>query len=334
MKRISVIIMAVILSIVVAACAEGNNVTPAGGNSSQNANASGSDNSGDAGSESSDTIVVTHQLGETTVQKNPQTVVVFDFGVLDTLDKLGVEIAGVPQASVPSYLSKYAGEPYVNVGSLKEPDFETIYGLQPDLIIISGRQLEMYEELSEIAPTIFLGVDQANYMESFKSNATILGQIFGQEAVVEEELAKIEEGIAVLNDTMSASEEKGLIVLVTGGKISAYGPGSRFGVIHDVFGVKPVDENIDAATHGMSVSFEYIMEQNPDYLFVVDRDAVVGDAEASAAAAVLDNELVNSTKAAQKDQIVYLDPDFWYLSGGGLVSVSEMVREIEEAVLE
>ncbi|GJM75014.1 hypothetical protein HMSSN036_72300 [Paenibacillus macerans] len=57
--------------------------------------------------------------------------------------------------------------------------------------------------------------------------------------------------------------------------MSAYGPGSRFGLIHDVFGVPAVDDTIEASTHGQSISFEYVAEKNPDYLFVVDRDAVV-----------------------------------------------------------
>ena len=44
--------------------------------------------------------------------------------------------------------------------------------------------------------------------------------------------------------------EKALIILANEDKISAYGPNSRFGFIHDVLGVQPVDENIEASTHG------------------------------------------------------------------------------------
>ena len=61
--------------------------------------------------------------------KNPEKVVVFDFGILDTLDELGIEVAGLPQTNVPSYLSKYEDSKYANLGSLKEPDFEAIHAL-------------------------------------------------------------------------------------------------------------------------------------------------------------------------------------------------------------
>lgn len=74
-------------------------------------------------------ITITHQLGETPVKVNPEKVVVFDFGILDSLDKLGVEVTGVPQANIPPYLSKYEDGKYENVGGLKEPDFEKLLRL-------------------------------------------------------------------------------------------------------------------------------------------------------------------------------------------------------------
>ncbi|HZG88403.1 siderophore ABC transporter substrate-binding protein [Paenibacillus sp.] len=276
-------------------------------------------------------ITVTHQLGETVVPVNPAKVIVFDWGTLDTLDKLGVPVAGVPQSgSVPKYLEKYAGSDYANVGSLQEPDFEKIAEIDPDLILISGRQNAHYEELSKLAPTVFVGVDSKNYMESFKSNVTTLGQIFGKEDEVAAELTAVEKRIAELNAAVTASGKNALIVLTNEGNLSAYGTGSRFGIIHDVFGFAPVDPNIEVSTHGMSVTFEYIVEKNPDYLFVVDRNAVVAAEGAAPASALMENELVKNTKAYQDGNIIYLDPSFWYVSGGGLVSVPEMVKEVKE----
>ncbi|MEZ2719344.1 siderophore ABC transporter substrate-binding protein [Niallia circulans] len=282
------------------------------------------------GSEKSAKIKVTHELGEDTVKVNPKTVVAFDFGVLDTLDKLGIEVAGVPQANIPPYLSKYEDSKYTNVGSLKEPDFEAISELEPDVIFISGRQSAAYEELKKIAPTVYLGVDTTDYMNSFKHNMNIIGEIFEKKQEVSKELAKIDEDIAALNEKAKAVDGKSLILLVNDGSISAYGKNSRFGIIHDVFGLAPADENIEASTHGQKVTFEYVAEKNPAYLFVVDRGAVVGGE--SSAEKVLDNKLVKGIAAAKNDHIVYLDPSYWYLSGGGLLSTSEMVKEISEAI--
>lgn len=101
-------------------------------------------------------------------------------------------------------------------------------------------------------------------------------------------------------------------------------------MIHDVFGVEPIDNSIEASTHGMNISFEYVVEQNPDLLYVIDRGAIVGDE--SSAKQVVENKLVKKTKAYKNDHIVYLDPNYWYLSGGGLVSVQEMVNEVAESL--
>lgn len=278
----------------------------------------------------SEEITVKHELGETKITKNPEKVVVFDFGMLDTLDELGIEVAGLPQSNIPSYLSKFEDEKYENLGSLKEPDFEAIHALKPDVIFISGRQSSMYKELSEIAPTIYVGVDATKYMESFTGNMNMVAEIFGKEDEMKAELADIDTKIAAISEKTASNDDKALIVLGNEGKVSAYGLNSRFGIIHDVFGFKAADENLEVSTHGQSITFEYILETNPDTLFVIDRDAAVGN-DASAKDSI-ENELVMKTNAFKNGKIFYLDPDYWYLSGGGLLSMKEMIKEIEAAM--
>src|SRR5699024_2756769 len=214
--------------------------------------------------------------------------------------------------------------------SLKEPDFEKISAIDPDLIIISGRQAELYDQLEEIAPTIYLGVDTTRYMDSFVENTKIVGEIFGKESEVETKLAEIEQKIASVKEKAEAAERNALIVLANDDKISAYGPSSRFGIIHDVFGVPATDPGIEVSTHGMNVSFEYVVDQNPDMLYVIDRSAAIG--EGNSAQMIVENQLVERTDAYKNDRIFYLHPDYWYLSGGGLQSVTSMVEEIADSL--
>lgn len=294
-----------------------------------------SDTSKDKETEEAATVTVTHELGETEVPKNPEKVVVFDFGILDSLDKLGVDaVVGVAKSgTLPEYISKYAGDEYENIGSLKEPDFEKIAEIDPDLIIISGRQAELYDQLEELAPTVHLGVDTTKYMESFKENMNALGEIFDVQDAVETELAAIDESIAALDEKATASGKNSLIILANDDKVSAYGPSSRFGLIHDVFGVPAADEGIESSTHGQNISFEFVMETNPDILYVIDRGAVVANGEGeSGAKQLVENELVKNTEAYKNEDIYYLNPEFWYLSGGGLTSVSEMIKEIDASL--
>lgn len=160
MKKLVMLMMVGLVAAVLVAC---------GGNNKEDNNANGK--------EEKETVTITHELGETTLDKNPEKVVVFDFGTLDTLDKLGVNVTAVPQGNIPSYLEKYESDDYENVGSLKEPDFEKLAEIDPDLIIISGRQSDLYDQLKELGPTIFLGVDTSRYMESFEENAKTVGEI-------------------------------------------------------------------------------------------------------------------------------------------------------------
>lgn len=273
-------------------------------------------------------IKITHQLGETEVPKNPSRVIVFDYGIADALNTLDVEIIGLPKSSLPSLLSKYEDSKYENVGSLKEPDMEKVYELKPDLIIMSGRLESYYEELNKIAPTIYLGVDNTDYLGSFKKNMETLGQIFNKEKEVKAQVAKVEEAIGKVNE--KAEGVNALIALANDNAFSVYGEGSRFGIIHKEFGIEAVDKTIESSTHGQKASFEYILDKNPDYLFVIDRAAVTGGN--TSAKEMFDNEIIKKTDAYKNGNIVYLDADVWYTISGGIESTQKMVEEVLEAL--
>jgi iron complex transport system substrate-binding protein len=275
-------------------------------------------------------VTITHKYGEVTIEKNPEKVAVFDFGVLDVLDTLGVEITALPQAIVPKTLEKYAGSEYTNVGSLKEPDFEALHELQPDVIFISSRQAELYDQFAEIAPTVFVEVDYANYMSSLEKNFKLLAEIFEKEDALAKKMDELTASIESLNKEAAASDSKALILLANEGKVSAFGPASRYGFVHDVFGFKAVDENLEISQHGQSITFEYILEKNPDVLFVIDRSAAVGG-EVSAKD-TLENDLVKKTNAYKNGKIIYLDAVNWYIAGNGITSTQSMVDEVKAAL--
>jgi len=286
---------------------------------------------GTAAAEKPATITVEHAQGTTAdVPVNPETVFTFDLGVLDTMDALGVEPDGVPKATYPAALQKYSEERFTKIGSMKEPDFEAISAGAPDLIIISGRTAGAYEELSKIAPTIDLTLDTAEPMASFKSQTATLGKIFGKEALVTDKLAAIDSTIGETR-AKAADAGRGLIVLTSGGELTAYGAGSRFGIIHDVLGVTAAADIKADAAHGEAVSFEFIKETNPDVLYVVNRDSATGS-DATASNAVLDNDLVQSTNAGKNGKIVGLDPAGWYLVGYGLNNIQAMIEAVAGSV--
>lgn len=264
------------------------------------------------------------------VQQNPEKVVVFDNGSLDTLDALGVgdKVVGAATKNLPAYLEKY--QEVESAGGIKEPDLEKINEMQPDLIIISGRQSDYQEQLSQIAPTLYLAMDAEKPWESMQENVTTLAKIFDKEKEAEEKLTDLTKQIDEVKEKASALDQTALVTLVNEGQLSAYGSGSRFGLVHDLFGFKQADDQIEASTHGQSVSYEYVLEKNPGILFVIDRTkAIGGDTSNDNVAA---NELVAQTDAGKNDQVISLQPDVWYLSGGGLESMNLMIEDVNQAL--
>jgi iron complex transport system substrate-binding protein len=275
-------------------------------------------------------ITVKHAQGGTVLPAKPKTVLTLDFAALETLDALGVEVAGVPSALIPAHLAKYEDAKFAKIGTLFDPDYEAINAVKPDLIIVSARSAPKYKDLTRIAPTIDLSTDDGAFLASAFRNARTLGKIFGKTSEIDARIAALEARIQSVK-IKARDAGTGLIILATGGRLSAYGPRSRFGTLHSDFGIVPAVESLDSAVHGQGVSFELILKANPDWLFVIDRDTAVGR-PGQPAAKLLDNALVARTNAWKQGRVVYLDPVRWYLVGGGIVSLQVNADQIAQAL--
>ena len=277
-----------------------------------------------------ETILIQTSKGEVKVPKDIKKVAIFDFGSLDTMDTLGVkvEIATATQ-SIPKSIEKYK-EGALDVGTLQEPNLEKLNEFKPDLIIISGRTEKYYDELSKIAPTIFVGLDAKNYMSDLNKTVTNLGKIFGKEAEAANKLKELETEISEIKKETANFDKNILVLLTNDGKISAYGAGSRFGWIFTDLGLKSSDENIKASTHGQEVNFEYISEKNPDIIFYVDRAKIAGGSKGGSD--TLNNDLVLKSEAGQSNKVISLDPEAWYLMAGGLSSTRLQLNEIKNGI--
>ena len=106
-------------------------------------------------------------------------------------------------------------------------------------------------------------------------------------------------------------------------------------LLYQTLGLTPAVADVAAATHGEPISFEFLLQHDPTWLFVLDRDAAIGTEGGQPAAQVLDNELMHQTTAWREGNIVYLDPFNWYIvTGAGLTGANEMLDEIEAAYAE
>ena len=273
-------------------------------------------------------ITVDTVKGNVDLAMNPSPLVVYDMTLMQDLAALDVAVDGMPSGlKLDNLQSKTQPEPKT-VGTVFEPDLEALNAMQPQAILVGSRMAEKYDALSSIAPTLDMTIDTANIYESSKQRLHDLGALFGKSA----QAAKLQGNIDGLIDetkTLTKDKGKGLVVMVNGNKLSAYGDKSRYGFIHTVLDIPMADDQIADARHGQPLSFEYIQKTNPDWLFVVDRSAAIGE-DGAGAKAVLDNPLVAQTNAWSKNQVVYLSPDS-YLAFGGYYQWMQDLTTIKEA---
>ncbi len=270
---------------------------------------------------------ITHAQGETTITGVPSKVLVSDWAAFDNLTALGIPVAGVPGSNAPGYLADSVPADALKIGSLQEPDFEAIAASEADLYIVASRSRTAYPTGAEILPTIDMSVSNDALVAGVKDNITKLGEIFD----VADKAAELNSNLdAKVAEVKAAAEGKGtaMVLVTNAGNVGVYGPDSRVSWIHNEIGmVSPMSEVDDGGHGGDTVSFEFILEANPDWLFVIDRDAGVGEST-GAAAALLDNELVNQTNAAKNNHIVYLDPQAAYITMHGYTGLMLLLDQV------
>lgn len=284
------------------------------------------------------TIKSLNAAGETVdlvVPYSPERIAILDMASLDILDSLGVGDRVVGSASTSlDYLQDYVtNEDIANLGTIKEADLEAVMASEPDVIFIGGRLSESYDALSEIAPVVYLSTDAgAGVVESVRANASVIASIFGLEDSVDELMADFDSRIEAL---ASFAEGKTAIVgLSTSGSFNILGNDGRCSIIGREIGFENLGDGDTTSTHGNETSFELVTELNPDYIFVMDRDAAIGTEGAQLAKEIVENELVMGIDAYKNGNIVYLEhPAVWYTAEGGIEALNMMLSDLENALL-
>ena len=316
-------------TISVAGCSspESNDSEPADAQT-ENPTADHAENVANNDAVSTHTVTVDTARGDIDLAMNPSPLVVYDMTLLQDLAALDVAVDGAPSDLPLDNLHSETQPDPEEVGTLFEPDLEALNAMQPQAILVGSRMAEKYDELANIAPTLDMTIDTANIYESSKQRLHDLGALFGKSA----QAAKLQGNIDnLIEQTQAVTQDKGegLVVMVNGNKLSVYGDKSRYGFIHTVLDIPMADDQVSDARHGQPISFEYIQKVNPDWLFVLDRSAAIGE-DSIGAKAVLDNPLVAQTNAWSKDQVVYLSPDS-YLAFGGYHQWMQDLTTIKDA---
>lgn len=270
-------------------------------------------------------LVLASQLA---VAAGPARIASFDHGSLDTLDALGLggQVVAVPKQAMPAYLSAYAGADYTDAGGLRSADLDALRAAGPSLILITGRQGDMKEQLAAIAPVRDVTLQGDDYWSALSAKVRTLAGDLGAADQADAALAGLAQRLAELRDSVDG-HPKVLVVTHNDGRFSL----RQEPVVTQLLQLDApaLPEGVETVTNGTRsftpLTPEQMARMQPAALLVVDRSAAIGNTPLDPA--TLRQALDQA--GGQDIRLGYLTPALWYLSGAGLQSVR---LQAEEAV--
>lgn len=277
----------------------------------------------DSGGETTpETRTVEHAMGETEIAGKPERVVVLDTAELDSAMTLGVKPVGAVEAVEGQGFLSYLGgtEEIEKVGTIGEPNLEKIATLNPDLILSSKhRHEQIYDELSQIAPTVFAEDVGAVWKENFKLHAEALGRTERARQVEEDYQGRTEEFQNVVGgDAPTVS-----VVRFLPGETRIYQKDSFIGTVLEDAGLpRPPSQDVDEFAI-KNASTELIPKMGGDAVFTT----VYGAEEESTRQEITGDQLWQRLEAARQGRVYEVSDDLWML-GIGYTAANGVVDDL------
>jgi iron complex transport system substrate-binding protein len=271
---------------------------------------------------------IVHDFGTTELKKAPKRIVILDNLYGEILDPLDITPVGATTGQADSqefstlFKKQYKDAKVVSVGWQGSPDLDKIAELKPDLILMTGEQENLYEELSEIAPTVGY---QINTDENWDYHETSLkvAEIFDKRDEMKKDLDRVDAREAVFAENVKAKfgNQKLMYLRVTDNDIRYYAYG-HFGYLYDTYHFNR------AETFNPDDMFQVI---DPDKLKDINPDLLIVQADSQE---LLENKLKNnpvwsSLKAVQNNKVIYADYST-YMLGFGIVSQKAIMKQISD----
>ena len=271
---------------------------------------------------------IVHDFGTTELKKVPKRIVILDNLYGEILDPLHITPVGATTGQADSqefstlFKKQYKDAKVVSIGWQGNPDLDKIAELKPDLILMTGEQEDLYDELSEIAPTVGY---QINTDENWDYHETSLkvAEIFDKRDEMKKDLDRVDAREAVFAENVKAKfgNQKLMYLRVTDNDIRYYAYG-HFGYLYDTYHFNR------AETFNPDDMFQVI---DPDKLKDINPDLLIVQADSQE---LLDNKLKNnpvwsSLKAVQNNKVIYADYST-YMLGFGIVSQEAIMKQISD----
>ncbi len=281
-----------------------------------------------------DTRIITDAAGrEVEIPIAPQRIVTLTEIDLDSalaLDVIPVgSVNGRGQESLPSYLVERAAG-VVSVGSIAEPNLETILSLNPDLILVASPipPIEaLLPDLEQIAPVAVTSAAGSHWMDAFLGVADVLNRADEAEAFLEAYRARA----GALGASLPAGvEEVSVVRWNPDGPVVMLPNSFSSLVLADIGLGRPAAHAEMAGSHPVHsdvISLEQIEVIDADVIFAGGLNPD-GDA---ALRGMLEDPLVQVLSAVQAGRLVLVDGLVWGSIGGPLAAW-QILDDVEQGL--
>lgn len=272
------------------------------------------------------TITVTDVRGEVEIPETPERIVDLS-GNSDILSILGYKVVGTANSDAydytkfPSYLEDtLEGATILGYSMQDTMDVEAVMNLNPDLIVISTVQEKMYDQLSEIAPTVMIQLEALNWKEDVKALAKVLNKEEEANAWLENYEKKATEAGDKIKESYG-EDTTYLSFLASGGQFFIF-DGAGFGdVLYKDMGLKKPEGMPEQSDISLPVvTYEGLASIKADYIFVIGTDEDYAALEA--------NTIWNSLPAVKEGKVVKLGASPYFTQGYSSIGRDKLVDEV------
>jgi iron complex transport system substrate-binding protein len=269
---------------------------------------------------------VEHAMGASEIRGTPERIVVLDTGELDSAISLGVTPVGAVEAvegmGLPSYLEGTAD--IENVSTIEEPNLEKIATLEPDLILSSKlRHEQIYDQLSQIAPTVFTETTGVTWKQNFEKHAEAMNRTAEAREVVDGYEERLEGFKSAMGDRLGETDVS--VVRFLPGETRIYQKESFVGTVLEDAGLpRPPSQDVDEFAI-LNVSEEQIPKMDGDAVFVT----VYGAPEDLTEERITSDPLWQRLDAVRQDRVYRVPDDLWMLGIGPTAAVG-VVDDLEK----
>lgn len=324
----------VIAVLVIAGCGANNNTEQAGQGNKQEAGSGNSANNANTANDADAVRVIEHAMGKTEIKGTPTRIVTLYQGATDVAVALGVKPVGVVDSWVEQPMYKYLRaelEGVQHVGLETQPNLEEIAKLKPDLIIASKlRHEEVYEQLSQIAPTV---THETVY--KFKETMDLMGKAMNKQDDVARLLADWDH--RVVDFKAKVKEKMGdqwpveqAVLNFRADHSRVYVTGYAGDILEELGFIRPAahQAEVDKGTVVLKLtSKESIPSMNAKVFFIFNFDAAEDAAVEKTFKEWTSHPLWKELDAVKNDSVYMVNEVTWN-NAGGILSANNMLDEV------